>query len=82
MLNAEPQFIPKLFGLGFNYVGKDSSFTMRFGIRFQTLMLGSRNVQDDLQLVERSLLNAHYDIDRDMGIQLSHYFKIRKQVLV
>ena len=47
ILNTEAQFIPKSFGSGFNYVGKDSSFTMRFGIRFQTLMLGSWNVQDD-----------------------------------
>lgn len=173
-LNTEAQFIPKSFGSGFNYVGKDSSFTMCFGIRFQTLMLGSWNVQDDdfgrvgdfsssfslrrsrlkfdgcilsprftykmefgltqndmsggndkehgfapryildayvdwnfyknfslkagqaklpgnrervissanLQLVDRSLLNTRYNIDRDIGIQLSHHFKIGKQFLV
>lgn len=35
--SAETQDIPKSFGSGCNYVGKDSSITMRFGSRFQTL---------------------------------------------
>lgn len=173
-VSADAQYIPKSFGSGFNYVGKDSSFTMRFGIRFQTLMLGSWNVQDDnyrnvgdfsssftlrrsrlkfdgfiltprlqykmefgltqsdmsggndkehgfapryildayldwnfyknfslkagqaklpgnrervissanLQLVDRSLLNSRYNIDRDIGVQLSHHFKIGQQFIV
>jgi len=174
LFHVGAQQIPKSFGSGLNYVGKDSSFTMRFGIRFQTLMLGSWNVQDDefgnigkfsssftlrrsrlkfdgfilsprlkykmefgltqndmsggddkehgfapryildayvdwnfyknftiragqaklpgnrervissanLQLVDRSLLNTHYNIDRDIGVQLSHHFKMGKQFLV
>ena len=36
----------------------------------------------NLQLVDRSLLNTRYNIDRDIGIQLSHHFKIGKQFLV
>ena len=31
---ASAQYNPKKFGKGINIVGKDSTFTMRFGIRF------------------------------------------------
>ncbi len=34
-----------------------------------------------LQFVDRSLLNSKYNIDRDMGVQLHHKFKAGKQVL-
>ena len=35
---ASAQYNPQKFGKGINVVGKDSTFTMRFGIRFQSLM--------------------------------------------
>ena len=41
------QYNPKNFGKGINVVGKDSTFTMKFGIRFQTLMTGNWNVGND-----------------------------------
>lgn len=36
----------------------------------------------DLQQVDRSLLNAKFNIDRDMGFQLRHHFKLGKQALI
>lgn len=36
----------------------------------------------DMQLVDRSLLNRHFNIDRDMGIQLRHHFTIGKNFIV
>lgn len=30
----------------------------------------------NMQLVDRSLLNSHFNIDRDMGIQLRHHFDV------
>lgn len=36
----------------------------------------------DLQLVDRSLLNRRFTIDRDMGFQLRHHFNISKKFLV
>lgn len=36
----------------------------------------------DLQQVDRSLLNSRFNIDRDMGFQLRHHFKIGKTALV
>ena len=35
------------FGKGINIVGKDSSFTMKFGIRFQTLFTNDWDIRDD-----------------------------------
>lgn len=173
-LSLNAQYIPKSFGDGLNVIGKDSTFTMRFGIRFQTLMSANWNVRNDelnhienlesnfllrrsrlkfdgyavspklkykielgltnrdiggginsehgmapriildayvnwnfyknftlkvgqgklpgnrervissanLQLVDRSLLNSRYNIDRDIGIQLGHKFKIGNQFII
>lgn len=51
--NGYAQNLPTKFGKGINVVGKDSSFTMKFGIRFQTLYINDWNVRnDDLGLVE------------------------------
>ena len=36
----------------------------------------------DLQLVDRSLLNSRFNIDRDMGIQLRHHFNLTDKFLV
>lgn len=36
----------------------------------------------DLQQVDRSLLNSRFNIDRDMGFQLRHHFKLGKKALV
>lgn len=36
----------------------------------------------DLQQVDRSLLNSRFNIDRDMGFQLRHHFKIGKNALI
>ena len=168
------QFNPQKFGKGINVVGKDSSFTMRFGIRFQSLMTANWDIRNDdlgyienlssnflirrsrlkfdgyaftpklnykmefglsnrdigggidsehnnaprfildafvdwnfygnfslkagqaklpgnrervissanMQLVDRSRLNSRFNIDRDMGIQLKHHFKIGNNFIV
>lgn len=36
----------------------------------------------NLQLVDRSLLNSRFNIDRDLGIQLRHHFKLSKNFVV
>jgi hypothetical protein len=36
----------------------------------------------DLQLVNRSLLNANFNIDRDIGFQLRHYFNLTDAFIV
>jgi hypothetical protein len=36
----------------------------------------------NLQFVDRSLLNSQFNIDRDLGIQLRHHFKISETFLV
>lgn len=36
----------------------------------------------NLQLVDRSLLNSRFNIDRDMGIQLRHYFNLTDKFIV
>lgn len=171
---TQAQINAQKFGQGINIVGKDSTFSMRFGIRFQTLMIGSWNVRNDdfgyveglssnfmlrrsrlkfdgyvfspklkykmefgltnsdmsggmdkehgfaprfildayadwnffgnfslkagqfklpgnrervissanLQLVDRSRLNSDYNIDRDIGLQLSHHFTLGKNFVV
>ncbi len=35
-----------------------------------------------LQLVDRSLLNSNFNIDRDLGIQLRHHFKLSEKFVV
>lgn len=172
--NVIGQYIPKSFGDGLNFTANDSTFSLKFGIRFQTLMQSNWNIREDklnyiedhtsnflirrsrlkfdgfafspklkykvelglsnrdiaggnnkehsfssrfildayliwnfyqnfklqigqaklpgnrervissanMQLVDRSLLNSRFNIDRDIGIQLKHHFKIGKQFLV
>lgn len=51
----------------------------------QTKLPGNRErviSSGDLQLVDRSLLNSRFNIDRDMGIQLRHHFNLTKKFVV
>lgn len=51
----------------------------------QTKLPGNRErvvSSGNLQLVDRSMLNKNFNIDRDMGFQLRHHFTIGKQFLV
>lgn len=51
----------------------------------QTKLPGNRErlvSSGDLQFVNRSLLNAQFTIDRDMGIQLHHHFKLGRNFVV
>lgn len=44
---ASAQFLPQKFGKGFRVLGKDSTFYMKIGLRFQTLYTGEWNLADD-----------------------------------
>ena len=58
------------------------NFTLWAG---QTKLPGNRErvvSSANLQFVDRSKLNSNFNIDRDMGGQLRHYFKIGKNFLV
>ncbi len=44
---ANGQMVPKGFGKGLNFYGKDSSFHIKFGFRFQNLYQGTWNVIND-----------------------------------
>ncbi len=46
-VNTSAQFFPKKFGKGFQVVGKDSTFYLKFGFRFQNLYTGEWNLADD-----------------------------------
>ena len=51
----------------------------------QTKLPGNRErviSSGDLQLVDRSLLNSRFNIDRDMGIQLRHHFNLSNSFIV
>ena len=41
------QFLPKKFGKGFHVTGKDSTFYLKFGFRFQNLYTGEWTLVDD-----------------------------------
>ncbi|MEJ6505020.1 MAG: porin [Crocinitomicaceae bacterium] len=65
--------------LKYNFAG---NFTLWFG---QTKLPG--NIErvfssQKLQLVDRSLLNSKFTLDRDAGFQLRHHFKLGKTFLV
>lgn len=50
----------------------------------QTKLPGNRErviSSQALQFVDRSLLNSQYNIDRDLGIHLKHYFKIGSMIV-
>lgn len=58
------------------------NFELWFG---QTKLPGNREnliSSSNLQLVDRSQLNATYNIDRDLGFQLRHHFKLSKNFIV
>jgi len=58
------------------------NFTLWAG---QTKLPGNRErvvSSANLQLVDRSLLNKRFNIDRDMGLQLRHHFTIGKNFIV
>ena len=58
------------------------NFTLWAG---QTKLPGNRErvvSSANLQLVDRSLLNSSFNIDRDMGVQLRHHFTIGKSFLI
>lgn len=51
----------------------------------QTKLPGNRErvvSSGNLQLVDRSLLNSRFNIDRDIGIQLRHHFTIGKEFII
>ena len=51
----------------------------------QTKLPGNRErivSSANLQMVDRSLLNSQFNIDRDMGLQLRHHFKISDNFVV
>lgn len=65
--------------LKWNFSG---AFVLWFG---QTKLPGNRErviSSGDLQMVDRSLVNSRFNIDRDVGIQLRHQFKLSDQFLV
>ena len=58
------------------------NFVLWFG---QTKLPGNREriiSSGNLQMVDRSLLNSNFNIDRDVGIQLKHKTKITKKFLM
>jgi len=58
------------------------NFELWFG---QTKLPGNRErvvSSANLQLVDRSLLNGFYNIDRDVGVQLRHHFKLSDKFIV
>ncbi len=58
------------------------NFELWFG---QTKLPGNRErviSSGDLQMVDRSLLNKTFNIDRDMGFQLRHHFKLTNTFVV
>lgn len=65
--------------LKWNFSG---NFVLWFG---QTKLPGNRErviSSGDLQMVDRSLLNSRFNIDRDIGIQLRHKTKLSKKFLM
>ena len=58
------------------------NFELWFG---QTKLPGNRErviSSGNLQQVDRSLLNSRFNIDRDLGIQLRHYFNLSEKFIV
>ena len=65
--------------LKWNFSG---NFVLWFG---QTKLPGNRErviSSGDLQMVDRSLLNSRFNIDRDMGFQLRHHFNLTDKFIV
>ena len=58
------------------------NFELWFG---QTKLPGNRErviSSGNLQQVDRSLLNSRFNIDRDLGIQLRHYFNLSERFVI
>src|SRR5690606_28049085 len=58
------------------------NFVLWFG---QTKLPGNRErviSSGDMQFVDRSILNANFNIDRDVGIQLRHHFNLSNSFVV
>jgi len=58
------------------------NFTLWAG---QTKLPGNRErviSSGNLQFVDRSLVNSNFNIDRDMGVQLRHHFKLGEKFLI
>ena len=58
------------------------NFELWFG---QAKLPGNRdhNISStNLQFVDRSLLNSYYNVDRDLGIQLRHQFKLSEKFII
>ncbi len=58
------------------------NFELWFG---QTKLPGNRErviSSGNLQQVDRSLLNSRFNIDRDLGIQIRHHFKISENFII
>ena len=65
--------------LKWNFSG---NFVLWFG---QTKLPGNRErliSSANMQMVDRSILNSNFNIDRDMGIQLKHHFNLSDRFLV
>jgi hypothetical protein len=65
--------------LKWNFSG---NFVLWFG---QTKLPGNRErvvSSGDMQMVDRSLLNSRFNIDRDIGVQLRHHFNLTDTFLV
>ena len=76
--NNAPRYILDAF-IKWNFSG---NWELWFG---QTKLPGNRErviSSGDLQLVERSLLNINFNIDRDMGFQLRHHFNLSDNFIV
>ena len=62
------------------------NFYKNFELWFGQTKLPSNREQGisstSLQFVDRSLLNSNYNVDRDLGIQLRHQFKLSKKFVI
>jgi phosphate-selective porin OprO and OprP len=76
--NPDPQRNNNTANIVLDAVGK-WNFARNFSLWFgQTKLPGNRErviSSQDLQFVDRSLLNARFNIDRDLGFQLHHEFE-------
>ncbi len=65
--------------VNWNFAG---NFELWFG---QTKLPGNRErviSSGNMQMVDRSLLNSRFNIDRDLGVQLRHHFKLSNDFVV
>ncbi len=64
----------------------DWNFYKNFGVKIgQTKLPGNRErviSSANLQFVDRSLLNSNFNIDRDIGLQFHHHFKLGSNFII